>query len=329
MLQVKAQWITNDASMPQVPASSSQSLEDESIFEPNLVHALGSQSRLPRPADPVMSDSSTEPNRDRNEASQSASNWAYDALNQPGLEFFLRAQAFVTPIIRLKSPQLHHERNLPEHNTMQDGRRILAELHSLWSASPQVTNLLNNLKQLDQSLQPQLARRIVLNTRVYVAHFHAQVINLHRSAFPNSPASHDVQTATRRIIELTRDILLDLVQHVGSQTTSPSDISTPGRADSITESLHMGRNLDSPSQSLGLTPTMMWPLFLAATECGAQDRAWITQVLHGIDKWQCPSAARIVPLLDAVLRRQDEEGGRVDHGDVMRELFGGELAVFF
>lgn len=93
---------------------------------------------------------------------------AYDTINQPGLDFFLKAQAFTSRIISLD--RYHRSRGTleTEFETLKDGQKISEDLHTLWATRPTTMSFLRDPQGLDQALQPSLARRILLNLRVYV-----------------------------------------------------------------------------------------------------------------------------------------------------------------
>lgn len=79
----------------------------------------------------------------------------------------------------------------------------------------------------------------------------------------------------------------------------------------------------------GLPATMLWPLFLAAIEGTPVDRQFLLQTMREMDMRRVPNAARTVFLLEEVLKRQDQEGRRVDHRSVRQDLFEGELSVLY
>jgi hypothetical protein len=134
---------------------------------------------------------------------------AYDTINQPALDFFLRSQAFTSRIISLD--RYHRQRGTPETelDTFQDAQLISADLNRLWAARPSTMAFLDNPGDLTEALQPRLARRVLLNLRVYTANFWAQFIYLHRVAFKPYPPTKDVNSAVMHILQCAREILCD------------------------------------------------------------------------------------------------------------------------
>lgn len=238
-----------------------------------------------------------------------------DTLNQPGLDFFLKSQAFTSRIINLD--RYHRQRGTPEaeFETFKDAQQVSADLHSLWATRPTTMAFLKDPKGLNEALQPTLARRLLLNLRVYGANFWAQFIYLHRVAFKTYPASRDVQTAVESIVGFASNILEADRTHSGISVPSLAQMPVMTSSNPVLEK--------------GLPATMLWPLFLAALESSQAHRAWVLQTMREMDLRHVPNAARTVILLEEVLRRQDIEGRRVDHRSVRQILFGGELSVLY
>lgn len=255
-----------------------------------------------------------------------------DTLNQPGLDFFLKSQAFTSRIINLD--RYHRQRGTPEaeFETLKDAQQVSADLHSLWATRPTTMAFLKDPKGLDEVLRPTLARRLLLNLRVYGANFWAVFIYLHRVAFKTYPASKDVQTAVESIIGFAGNVLdADRIPNgMGPFPQAENSAQMTGFFGSDMRSYKMPvTNILQSSSEHGLPATMLWPLFLAALESSQADRAWVVQKMREMDLRNVPNAARTVMLLEEVLRRQDLEGRRVDHRSVRQALFGGELSVLY
>ena len=262
---------------------------------------------------------------------------AYDTINQPGFDFFLKAQAFTSRIISLD--RYHRTRGTleTEFETLKDGQQISADLHNLWATRPTTMSFLREPSGIEEALQPRLAKRVLLNLRVYVANFYAQFIYLHRVAFKTYPATSDVTFAIARIIGLAKDILDDSRRNQQRET----DSMTPDRMfqeKQAPSSVPAARLTTTPETSaaghgsdpdMGLPATMLWPLFLAAIEGTMDDQQFLLQIMREMDMRQVPNAARTVFLLEEVLSTQDREGRRVDHRSVRQEIFEGELSVLY
>lgn len=262
---------------------------------------------------------------------------AYDTVNQPGFDFFLKAQAFTSRIISLD--RYHRTRGTleTEFETLKDGQHISADLHTLWATRPTTMSFLRDPKGLEEALQPRVAKKVLLNLRVYVANFYAQFIYLHRVAFKTYPSTSDVSFAIARIIGLAKDILDDArydrlsgtnpsISDRASQAMQYPPSATAAKEIKTLETNQAGHSSDA---EMGLPATMLWPLFLAAIEGTAPDQQFLLHIMREMDMRQVPNAARTVFLLEEVLRRQDREGRRVDHRSVRQEIFEGELSVLY
>ena len=254
---------------------------------------------------------------------------AYDTINQPAFDFFLKSQAFISRIIGLD--RYHRRRGTLEieFETLKDGQQISNDLHSLWTTRPATTAFLSNPEGLEEVLQPKLARRVLLNLRVYVANYYALFIYLHRVAYKTYPATADVSSAVSNIMSLSRDIVGGAPGPRGRRTSSTTFEAPPHQERRY--SMHPSRTLQDSESSIdsGLPATMLWPLFLAALESGVPERFWLLQTMKEMDNQQVPNAANTVFLLEEVLRRQDKERQRVDHRSVRLDLFEGELSVLY
>lgn len=262
---------------------------------------------------------------------------AYDTINQPAFDFFLKAQAFTSRIISLDRYHRHRGTLETEFETLKDGQQISSDLHALWATRPTTMSFLRDPKGLEEALQPRLARKVLLNLRVYLANFYAQFIYLHRVAFRTYPSTTDVTFAIARIIALAQEILDSAasVQESGSPSTLYDRTSQENKMSSSAAAV---RTITTPEASqptqftdldTGLPATMLWPLFLAAIECTIPDRQFLLQTMRDMDMRRVSNAARTVFLLEEVLRRQDQEVIRVDHRSVRQDLFEGELSVLY
>lgn len=261
---------------------------------------------------------------------------AYDTVNQPGFDFFLKAQAFTSRIISLD--RYHRRRGTleTEFETLKDGQQINSDLHTLWATRPTTMSFLRDPQGLEAALQPRLARKILLNLRVYVANFYAQFIYLHRVAFKTYPSTTDVTFAIGRIINLVKDILEDAKRARECGSMSPFSDPPTQESDTLSKAPVGTANASEsiqaehdPDAGKGLPATMLWPLFLGAIEGTTTDRQFLLQTMRDMDMRHVRNAARTVYLLEEVLRRQDQEGRRVDHRSVRQEVFEGELSVLY
>ena len=336
LLQTKAEYNSGNCALQHSSAPLSKSTGDPFTRTPSNVTA----------ADSLKIALNTEHSRDANgdvasaeseEDTRTMAELAYDTLNQPGFDFFLKSQAFTSRIINLD--RYHRQRGTleTEFEILKDGQQINADLHALWATRPTTMAFLRDPRALEQALEPKLARRLLLNLRVYVANFYALFIYLHRCAFKTYPATKDVDNAVARIINLATDILGDAQTPRQSQLRSPTSNPAPQHDRSVSVALseeaeRSGIGLETQESDLdtGLPATMLWPLFLAAIECGAPDRERVcTTLMREMDKRHVRNAARTVLLLEEVLRRQDQECRRVDHRSVRQDLFEGELSVLY
>ena len=222
-------------------------------------------------------------------------------------------------------------------------------------------SFLRDPKAIEEAIQPSLAKKLLLNLRVYVvsvfpfhmkyscnictaniyaplhqANFYAQFIYLHRVAFKTYPATADVAFAIARIVGLAENILyggerdqtdgktLPISSRASQHSISLASISAARTIETMGTS--QGHEADSET---GLPATMLWPLFLAAIEGTVSDRQSLLQMMREMDTQRVTNAARTIFLLEEVLRRQDHEGRRVDHRSVRQDLFEGELSVLY
>ncbi len=263
------------------------------------------------------------------EEKRDAASVAYETLNEPGRDFFLHSQTFISKIASISYDIPMYSTLEAQFELMKAGRIVSADLHDLWNSRPLTVDLVEGPRRLENILQPQLAQRLVMNLRIYTAYFFAQLIDLHRCAFAGYPAERDVQNAITQIIRLAREILNDTVQRHTSYEDSQSNVSSGSGAGSTDDFAQPDRTHAAPAAMVRFPPMMLWPLFLAATEASLSDRTWILQVFGMVDKRSCPTAAQTTMLLEEVLRRQDETGVRVDHHVVRRDIFDNELSVVF
>ncbi|VUC27424.1 unnamed protein product [Clonostachys rosea] len=234
-----------------------------------------------------------------------------EIINQPALEFHLRAQSFTPRIIALDKH--HHKRGTLETDfeILKRGISINASLQSLWEERPAIFLLLEEPVGISDILQPSYGKVVLRNLRVYSANFWAHYIYLHRVAFVAYPATDDVTRAISQISELARALSADLIQERDGDCEvycqkSPSSLS---------------------HDEIHLPHSMFWPLFMLCLECPSQDRGQFLDMMRRI----CclPNYDKGVLLLEEVLRRQDAANVRIDHRDVRKELFDSELSVIY
>uniref|UniRef100_A0A8H7K978 Zn(2)-C6 fungal-type domain-containing protein n=1 Tax=Bionectria ochroleuca TaxID=29856 RepID=A0A8H7K978_BIOOC len=234
-----------------------------------------------------------------------------EIINQPALEFHLRAQSFTPRIIALDKH--HHKRGTLETDfeILKRGISINASLHSLWEERPAIFLLLEDPIGISDILQPSYGKVVLRNLRVYSANFWAHYIYLHRVAFVAYPATDDVTRAVSQISELAKTLSADLSQQQDGDCevycqNSPSSLS---------------------HDEIHLPHSMFWLLFMLCLECPSHDRG---QFLDMVRKICClPNFDKGVLLLEEVLRRQDAANVRIDHRDVRKELFDSELSVIY
>ncbi|CAH0003435.1 unnamed protein product [Clonostachys byssicola] len=234
-----------------------------------------------------------------------------EIINQPALEFHLRAQSFTPRIIALDKH--HHKRGTLETDfeILKRGISINASLHSLWEERPAIFLLLEDPKGISDILQPSYGKVVLRNLRVYSANFWAHYIYLHRVAFVAYPVTDDVTRAVSEISELAKALSADLHQE--------QDVDCEAHC----------QNSPSPlsHDEIHLPHSMFWPLFMLCLECPPHDR---DQFLGMVRKICClPNFDKGVLLLEEVLRRQDAANVRIDHRDVRKELFDSELSVIY
>lgn len=234
-----------------------------------------------------------------------------EIINQPALEFHLRAQSFTPRIIALDKH--HHKRGTLETDfeILKRGISINASLHPLWEERPAIFLLLDDPIGISDILQPSYGKVVLRNLRVYSANFWAHYIYLHRVAFVAYPATDDVTRAISKISELAKALAADLNQAQNGNReiycqNSPSALS---------------------HDEIHLPHSMFWPLFMLCLECPSHDRGQFLDMVRNI----CclPNSDKGVLLLEEVLRRQDAANVRIDHRDVRKELFDSELTVIY
>ena len=250
---------------------------------------------------------------------KSVSQVTYDMLNQPGHDFFLKSRAIGARILQLYHTGSVSEILIRDDAAMQSAHRIHADLQALWVARPSTFAFLEDPQSLTAALRVEFANTILSQLQLYLANYYAQFVDLHRVAFAASPGTVDVQTAVARILEIAKGAIAAAERRSNLARESPSR-SSAGIDTSIASP---DRTASGPGY--GLPVMMLWPLFLAATECGMADRTWIIHTMATVDEQSCPSIAQIKYLLEEVLRRQDLHGTRVDHRAVRKEICGDDL----
>ena len=336
LLQTKAEYNSGYTALEHSSSTLSKSTGDPFARRPSSV-TMGDSPNATRNSEYSQETSGDASALDDEEDTRTMAELAYDTVNQPGFDFFLKAQAFTSRIISLD--RYHRTRGTleTEFETLKDGQQISADLHTLWATRPTTMSFLRDPNGLEEALQPKLAKKVLLHLRVYVANFYAQFIYLHRVAFKTYPSTSDVTFAIARIIGLAKDILDDVRRIQESGTDSPVSDRVSQQKHSPPSALATS-TIKTPETSqaghvsesdTGLPATMLWPLFLAAIEGSISDRQFLLQIMRDMDMRQVPNATRTVFLLEEVLQRQDREGRRVDHRSVRQEIFEGELSVLY
>lgn len=324
LLQAKADWTSQDIPSQQSSIPLEQYTEDHFTRGAHVAVSNNHNNTTLNAGSFSGSEEDVSTSNDEGE-SKSIAEVAYDTINKPSYEFYLKSQAFTSRIQGLEYYSSEHNSMQMSFENLKDGQRINTELHALWAGRPNTLRFLRDPRALEDALQPQFARRILLHIRVYTATFFAQFIHLHRVAFEAFPATTDVQNAVKRIIGLTKEMLQAVPERRQSQTQSPS----PSSSLSTMNGASAADNVRASGFPVALPTMMLWPLFLACTECDTSDRIWILDVLRSRAHANNASIAQTVYLLEEVLRRQDQDGSRVDHRIVKRELFDGDLNTIY
>lgn len=323
-LQSKAEWNSGDIATQQSSAQFAQNSGDAFTRDPNLtLSGNGINATLNTGSCSGSEENYPAINNEGN--TRSTVDLVYDTINQPSYDFFLKSQAFTNRILGLEYYSQEHASMQMSFETLKDGQRISADLHALWTSRPNTIRFLQDPKSLEDALQPQLARRVLVHIRVYTANYFAQFIHLHRIAFEAFPATADVHNAVKQIVSLTKDIVQEVPERRQSQTQSPSASSSRSTMNGVPAT----EGSQAPRTALALPTMMLWPLFLACTESDTSDRLWILEVLRGMIQPASPNIARTVYLLEELLRRQDQEGSRIDHRALKREIFDGDLNTIY
>lgn len=331
LLQTKAEYNSGYTALEHSSATLSKSTGDPFARKPSSIPRGDSPNATRNSEYSQGSTTGDATSDDAEDDTRTMAEVAYDTVNQPGFDFFLKAQAFTSRIISLD--RYHRTRGTleTEFETLKDGQQISVDLHTLWATRPTTMSFLRDPNGLEEALQPRLAKKVLLNLRVYVANFYAQFIYLHRVAFKTYPSTPDVTYAIGRIIGLAKDIAEDSNKSHGNGDTSISSDRTPLEYSSSSSApvREVSEATQGSDSGTGLPATMLWPLFLAAIEGTMSDREFLLQTMREMDMRHVPNAARTVFLLEEVLRRQDQQGRRVDHRSVRQDLFEGELSVLY
>lgn len=256
----------------------------------------------------------------------SAAEIAYDALNRPAYRFFLRCQAFIPRIISLD--RHHRPRGTldAEFDVLRAGQRLRAELRDLWVRRPAGLDVLADGAGLLEVLHPQVAGRIMRGFAVYVAHFHAIGILLHRVAFIHYPATEEVRRAIKEILRLARDQIVGGRGDVDQNGGCASGVQGPSQDGWEPGDGSLGPTAPPP---VGLSSGIpwLWPLFMCGLECSLEEREWVLDRMHGMKG--SVNAERTAILLSEVTKRQDERDERVDQRSVRQDIFDDDFSVVY
>lgn len=248
------------------------------------------------PATVSLTDTNSEPSE-----IVSAEELVFQALCQPGVQFFQKVQSFVGRIANIDP--WHRSRGTVKDETevMMIAAGISRDLETLFASRPQLMDFALDAKGLSHIMEAQLVRSISKVFRTYACNYHACKVHLHRVAYKPLPIPEDTRLALTKIKELARS----MVDELPRQSTA-------------------GLNCEDPEK---LPVSMLWPLMMLAAEEGDHvDREWIlSQIVHiGRITTNARMSAQVVR---EVQRRQDLAGSRVDIRSVMHDICQQGFAV--
>lgn len=272
----------------------------------------------------------------------SAAEIAYDALNRPAYRFFLRCQNFIPRIIALDRHHRPRGSLDAEFEVLRIGQRLRSELHDLWARRPVDFNVLADSSGLLEVLHRRVAQKIIRSFGIYIAHFHAIRILLHRVAFIHYPATEEVKQAISEILRLAGDQISghgsessDLAPTENTMDGAAGSPSNPPQEEHTQNGLERFHGLSDssgtgePVPQSTLTPSIawLWPLFMCGLECDLNEREWVLSRM--CDMKGSVNAERTAMLLKEVTKRQDERDERVDQRSVRQDIFGDDFSVVY
>ena len=265
----------------------------------------------------------------------SAAEIAYDALNRPAYRFFLRCQSFIPRIIALDRHHRPRGSLDAEFEVLRIGQVLRGELHDLWVRRPVDFNVLADSSGLLEVLHRRVAQKIIRSFGIYIAHFHAIRILLHRVAFINYPATDEVRRGIAEIMRLAGDQIAaqnressvsDLAERTEAAATIENN-TTEEESDLQAASSGVAESSKAPDASLAPGSAWLWPLFMCGLECSLDEREWVLARMD--DMKGSVNAERTAMLLKEVTKRQDERDERVDQRSVRQDIFGDDFSVVY
>lgn len=211
---------------------------------------------------------------------------ALDAILQPARHFLLMAMRHLPRIIALDEWHKKPGTISVDHGILTDGCQIKEDLERLWQRRPLIFNALEDTTELKHIFQLDVSKYIVRVLRDCLSNFHALSVYLHRTAFFTYPATDELKRSVSNIIRLAQDQAVD---------------------DSI--SSHM-----------------LWPLFMAGTECDTDERTWILSIF---ERKSTGTASQVARLLEELVKRQERRKSRAGARQMKRQLFGSDFVPVF
>lgn len=215
----------------------------------------------------------------------------FQALYQPGLDFFQKVQSFSGQISKIDP--WHRSRGTVEDEieVVNTGVAIATGLRTLYSQRPMLMDLAVAGKLTESHLSANLALSITRTFRTYLSNFYAARLHLHRVAYKTLPLTKEAEDALLQIRTLAHQIVADL----GPQDNIPV--------------------------------TMLWPLLmLGVEEADVDERAWIREQILRMEN-VAGNARLTTKVLEEVQSRQDASNARVDIRSVQQSVFNSSFAI--
>ncbi|KAF5023559.1 hypothetical protein F66182_4372 [Fusarium sp. NRRL 66182] len=232
------------------------------------------------------------------------------AILQPAAEWYLETQAYCRQISALDK---HHQKRFTPDTEIKvalAGKRIHSRLWDLWAQRPSAISLTS--AELSKSVSPDVAMRLEEISSVYLASFWILFVHLHRVCWWH-------------------------LSHTGTVSGAMGE-TWKHMQYSYGES-------DSASRQKTVHPALMWPVFLLGAECRDKTRqSWAVEQLKALGRTRpvlksetqnqdtlpafrmsqgaTRNARRAALLLEALIRKQEETGCRVDDRDLAMDMFG-------
>ncbi|KAF9888956.1 hypothetical protein FE257_008125 [Aspergillus nanangensis] len=231
-----------------------------------------------------------------------------ESILRDAVNFHHLSQQFLRKIAMLDRHRRPRGSIEDELEVTAEATQLINDLHQLWQDRPMILNL--NFDYLSHSLQPHLAREISSLLCVFRACFWSNFCYLYRAAWWDHSTQGDGHSAAEATWSALRE-------SVGQPSTVPEG--SPG---------HIDVDAEPPINSAA-----MWALFTFATECPDPGKtSWCIAKLKQLGRvkheygpggeYASIHASKAAGLLQVVIDRQEERGGRVDVRYISLELFG-------